>query len=382
MNTVRQHITHLLEKHAAGTATAAETDELLLALQQNDHDETVVAFLETQLEQSGPGDAADTAFWQERLQGKARAITRPPRRIQRLYWAAAAVTLLAIATGIYNWNSRQVTKEATSSLHIEPGKTGAILTLADGKQVVLDSLGDGTIATQNGASVRLANGGLVYETTGGALADIAYHTTTTPKGRQFQLVLPDGTRVWLNAASSIKYPTRFTGNERKVEVTGEAYFEVAQNVQMPFTVRISDQNRIEVLGTTFNLNAYTDENTINTTLISGSIRVRRGNSSALLTPGQQAQITNAPEIKILHHTDIEKTLAWKKGMFNFQDLTFPEVARQLERWYDIEIVYKGKVPDMQFKGDMDRGVNLSEILRMFDAWNIKARLEGRKLIIE
>jgi ferric-dicitrate binding protein FerR (iron transport regulator) len=214
---------------------------------------------------------------------------------------------------------------------------------------------------------------------------------STPKGRQFQVTLPDGTKVWLNAGSSIRYPTVFNGGERKVEVMGEAYFEVAHNAKMPFKVNVNNKAELEVLGTHFNVNAYDNEATINTTLLEGSVKVgSRSRSpsgaigklqSAVLKPGNQAVLTHDSRLTIHDNVDVNQVMAWKNGLFNFEGATFREIMNELERWYDIEIVYEKTVPDIEFEGKMTRDVPLHDLLKMLERSDIHFRIEGRKLIV-
>jgi len=248
--------------------------------------------------------------------------------------------------------------------------------------MLLDSLGNGVVTTQNGTKVLLQNGQLVYKTDNSVKTAIGYNTMTTPKGRQFQLVLPDGSKVWLNAASSIRYPTVFTGNERKVEVTGEAYFEVVKNSTSPFRVKINDEAEVEVLGTHFNVNSYMNEESINTTLLEGSVSVKNSSGKLILQPGQQARVAGNEKIKLFAEVDVEKVMAWKNGVFNFQDATLEEVMRQLERWYDIDVVYEKNIPRLEFYGKMGRDLSLAAVLRGLEKSNVHFRIEdGRKLVV-
>ncbi|MDP4261735.1 MAG: FecR domain-containing protein [Bacteroidota bacterium] len=316
---------------------------------------------------------------------------RPIHYMKSLWLRYAAAVILLLGMGAYLWLLIRPSKQAqgdkivSSKLDISPGRQGAILTLADGRTVVLDSIGNGLIATQNGTKVLLNDGQLTYNADRSAVAAVAYNTMTTPKGRQFQLVLPDGTKVWLNAASSVRYPTVFTGNERKVEITGEAYFEVTKNAKMPFRVKVNDQTEIEVLGTHFNVNSYTNEASINTTLLEGSVQITNSGKKVVIKPGQQAQVAELPVqpgIKILSDVDVDKVMAWKNGVFNFQDATLKEVMRQLERWYDIEVVYEKGVPDLEFMGTMGRDLSLSDVLSGLKLSEVHFRIEeGRKLIV-
>ena len=416
-----EHIIGLLEKYSSGQASSGEIEQLLALLQVGNYDETVVSFIATRLETFEPGDAADIAFWKSRLADGAQQITsspaletgstvvdlpavRPVHRMQflrRWGWVAASMILL-LGAGAYLWTHS--TKDSTPSTtvadnrHIAPGKNGAILTLADGSQVVLDSLGNGLVATQNGARVVLKGGGLSYTPTeAGNNNEVAYNTMTTPKGRQFQLTLPDGTSVWLNAGSSLRYPTVFTGPERRVSVTGEAYFEVAHNAQAPFKVSVNDKAEVEVLGTHFNVNAYSNETAIHTTLLNGSVRVstvadkaRENQPFVVLKPGQQAQIPHQGQavgpaspsaIKVINHADINKVMAWKNGLFNFEGASLAAVMRQIERWYDIDIVYEKGIPDITFEGKMTKDVPLKDLLVMLERSDIHFKIENRKLIV-
>jgi ferric-dicitrate binding protein FerR (iron transport regulator) len=245
------------------------------------------------------------------------------------------------------------------------------------------------VARQTGANLLLHDGRLTYDPIREKTTETVYNTMTTPRGRQFQLTLPDGTMVWLNAASSIRYPTVFTGTERQVEITGEAYFEVTKNIKMPFRVRVDDRADIEVLGTHFNVNAYENEKTLNTTLLEGSIRVltvsgeqtsRKMTDGVILKPGQQAQLRT--ELHVFNNTDIDKVMAWKNGAFNFEDLPLEEAMRQLERWYDIKVKYENGVPDIRFGGKIGRDVSLADLLQILAGTKLKFRIEkGRELII-
>lgn len=296
----------------------------------------------------------------------------------RRWWVAASI-LFAVLVGAYWWtsyNSKPATPAVAGiSLPVVPGSNGAVLTLADGSTVLLDSIQQAVVALQGGATASVVNGELVYEGTGN---EVVYNTMTTPKGRQFNMTLADGTRVWLNAASSIRYPTVFSGKERKVEVSGEAYFEVAKNAAMPFKVLVKDVAEVEVLGTHFNLNAYENEAAVNTTLLEGSVKV----NGTIIRPGQQAQVmANSPELKVVQRADMEQVMAWKNGIFRFQDADLKQVMKQLERWYDIEVKYEGSVPGIHLQGKMDRGVALEDVMRFLADYNIATRLENRTLVI-
>lgn len=312
-------------------------------------------------------------------------VIRPSRSIVflRRWWAAASIMLMA-GIGAY-WFMNEKNTPAQGDVEqpvaiVSPGKEGAILTLADGKQVLLDTVQNGVVALQGGATARVVNGGLVYEGRGN---EVFYNITSTPKGRQYNLTLPDGSKVWLNAASSIKYPTAFAEKERRVEVTGEAYFEVAKNTKQPFKVNISGKAEVEVLGTHFNINAYDNEKRIETTLLEGVVWVSGGGSDgAILAPGQQAQVSDIGKVRVVKDINLEQVIAWKSGVFNLNGLSLEEVMRQVERWYDIEVVYEKGIPDIQFGGEMGRGVSLNDLLKFMEGSKVHFRIEGKRLIVQ
>lgn len=314
----------------------------------------------------------------------------PP--IRKWRWAAASIILL-LSAGAYLWNNTKTessTTVAVTAAPIAPGRDGAILTLEDGTTVVLDSLGNGMVAQQQGAKVVLENGLLTYDPTEETGHATAYNTMTTPRGRQFQVVLPDGTRVWLNAASSIRYPTHFSGNERRVTITGEAYLEVAQKTHQPFFVNVNNETEIQVLGTSFNINAYENEAGVRTTLIEGSIKIVPAinepskNSEILQKFGQQATVlrgTNAARITLNDAADVEQALAWKNGKFSFYRADIKTVMRELARWYNIEVEYQGETTKDLFGGDIQRNLPLDKVLDFLKQSQVHFEIAGNKVIV-
>lgn len=303
----------------------------------------------------------------------------PMRRRKRVYqwWAAAAAIALLLTAGGYLYYQR-TPAPAIGQTIIAPGHQGAILTLANGAQVQLDTIQNGVIALQGGMTAKIVNGTLQYE---GKPTGTLYNKMSTPKGRTFQLTLPDGSNIWLNSESSIRYPINFNGHDRKVEITGEAYFEVATDPERPFLVDVANKTTISVLGTHFNVNAYNNEQAIATTLLEGAIRVKE----VVLKPGQQAMLYANNDLQLIQTPDISKAMAWKNGLFDFEGASLQEVMRQLERWYDIEVVFEGPIPDIRFGGKMTRGIPLNEvldILKGFEGADFKFQLDGeRRLII-
>jgi len=322
----------------------------------------------------------------------------------KFYWrrvgAIAAALLILAASSVYFWNHQKdqkrnvVVKSGKVQQDILPGKQGAILTLADGKQVVLDKLDNGIVTTQGNQQVVLSNGKILYKGIDGTVPEkLLYNTMSTPKGRQYQLVLPDGSKVWLNSASSITFPIAFIGSERRVTITGEVYFEVAHLSskdgagKVPFIVKIDalsgNGGEVEVVGTHFNINAYGDVSAIKTTLLEGSVRLRKGSGSLLIKPGQQGVFSNSPSdnISVIPNVDLEQLMAWKEGIFNFEGADLKTVLRQLGRWYDLDIIYEGTIPQRTFGGEIPMNLNLSQALLVLEKVEVKYRMDGKKLIV-
>lgn len=319
---------------------------------------------------------------------KRTGIEKPVFIFQWRKWLAAASVILVTSTvSLFLINNRakkhqlsiyQTSKKELQS-DVAPGQSGAILTLGSGQTILLDSALNGSLAQQGNVSVIKRNGELVYNTEG-QTAEVVYNTMTTPNGRQFSLVLADGSKVWLNAASSITYPTAFVGKERIVSITGEAYFEVAHNASMPFIVE-NGKNAVSVLGTHFNVNAYDNERVVSVTLLEGSVNVSKGNSSKIIKPGQQAQINKDEKISLIRDVDVDNVLAWKNGRISFQGADIGTVMRQMSRWYDVDIDYNDKLEDL-FYADMARSTMLSDVLKALELTrNVHFKIEGRKVIV-
>ena len=306
----------------------------------------------------------------------------------RKWWMAAAVLLLVATGGYLFWKqevSPTMTKTTTApSLQndVAPGTNKAILILADGRKITLDSNSNGAISKQGNVTIIQVDGQLSYEASGGTQNknEVTYNTITTPKGGQYQMVLADGSKVWLNSASSLRFPTVFIGNERMVQLDGEGYFEIAHNESMPFIVE-KGETRVQVLGTHFNINAYDDENDIKVTLLEGSVSVSQGNIKKVLAPGQQAQIKAG--IQIVNDVNIDKVMAWKNGWFEFDDADLSAIMRQVSRWYDVDIEFEGRSTDQEFGGRISKNLPMSAILRMLESSGVKGfRLEGKKLFVQ
>jgi transmembrane sensor len=277
--------------------------------------------------------------------------------------------------------SRSATAGVIKQNDVAPGANKAILTLASGKKVILNSVTNGTIAQHGGIVVKkLADAKLQYVIQGSQVADIANNTISTPRGGQYQIVLADGTKVWLNAASSLKFPTAFKGKERIVELIGEAYFEVAKNKDMPFTVKFNN-TQVQVLGTHFDIMAYPDETETKTTLVEGSVRVSNNTDMQMLKPGQQAIAAKNGRMQVVE-ANIEEALAWKNGYFIFRNADLRQIMKQAERWYDVDVVYNGDIQSRTFGGRISKYKNISELLKNLElAGNIHFNVNGNKVTI-
>ena len=335
--------------------------------------------------------------WDQKLQEAKQKLSAPitttthqlptVNRFARYRWAAAAAILLLTVTSVFfvlnqkKNNTAVTTAPAQISQDRLPGGDRAVLTLADGSQIVLDSAGNGMLAQQGTTQIiKKQDGQLLYNSAGTAADEVAYNLLQTPRGGQYKIVLPDGSKVWLNAASSLKYPVVFSGKERRVEITGEAYFEIAKDAMRPFKVQVN-QMEVEVLGTHFNINSYTDEESVRTTLLEGKVKVSTARVSNYLQPGQQAQLRPSGNMRIVNDVNLEETVAWKDGNFQFENADIQAVMRQLSRWYDVEVSYKGTI-NKHFIGGISRNVKLSQVLSMLQqAGEVRFIIEGKKIIV-
>ncbi|MCM0668062.1 FecR family protein [Flavobacterium tyrosinilyticum] len=308
--------------------------------------------------------------------------------------AAAASIALLFGVGIFYFTKSEVGVEQENIQVVEkpteiaPGGNRGILTLSNGKQIVLSDISSKDIIAkedQDEVTIKMdANGVITYVINPNADASEedanSFNTLSTPTGGQYNIVLADGTKVFLNAVSSIKYPTQFNGDQRIVELEGEAYFEVAKNKSKPFLVKSANQT-IEVLGTHFNVHAYNNESVVKTTLLEGSVAVSSKNQKAILKPGQQSNISESSSKIAVKEVDTEAAIAWKNGRFKFDNADLKSVMKQLERWYGIKVEYRGDVSDVRFNGGTFRNKNLSEVLKVLELSNIKFKVEGKTIIV-
>lgn len=303
-------------------------------------------------------------------------------------WAAAAAVILFLAGEYwYFQHQRSTLRQAQAPVASQdvkaPETNRATITLANGRKIYLDSAADGELATESNVNlVKTSDGTIIYTSQKGAGGEqLQYNTLYNPRGSKvITLTLSDGSRIWLNAESSITYPIAFTGNKRNVQITGEAYFEVAHNPAMPFSVSKKDVT-VEVLGTHFNVNAYEDEDEIRVTLLEGSVEVKRETSNVKVRPGEQAVTGGNGQLVINKDVDLDAVMAWKNGLFHFENSTIREVMRQIARWYDVDVSYEGKIPDMKFGGEITRNTNVSQVLKILEESNVHFKIEGKKIIV-
>ncbi|MBN2660462.1 MAG: FecR family protein [Tannerellaceae bacterium] len=298
-------------------------------------------------------------------------------------WASAAAAVILLGFGLWFVNTRhQPNKQNYANINFPPARVGAVLQLANGNVIPLDSAQNGQIALQGEAVINKQGGEVSYLPDKKRIKNVppSFNTIKTSRGNYFRLQLSDGTKVWLNAASSLRYPAVFSGKERVVKLTGEAYFEVAENKEMPFKVKVNNMV-VQDLGTHFDINAYKDEPEIKTTLLEGAVKVSHGKESVDLTPGEQAIIhKNNTKIKV-DRPDLKKVMAWQHGFFEFDNTALPEIMRQISRWYDVNIQYVGKPTNTKFGGRISKNLKLGDILTLLHANGVDFKLNGKTLLV-
>ena len=387
---------YLFNCYVQHNCSEKEEEELMNLLSRSENEAKVKKLLDElienkELEASMPDETAASILQNIFEKDKAQVVTIEKKGSVFTLWmrVAAAVVILFIS-GTACWvlfknkdkTTAPVALSSAKPSPVLPGGNHAILTLANGTRIVLDSIQNGNIKGGN-ANINKKGPLLVYDGSSGfeTNAPVTYNTLATPRGGQYQLVLPDGSKVWLNASSSIHFPTAFTGNQRNVELTGEAYFEVAKNKEKPFHVNVKGM-QVEVLGTHFNVNAYGDEGNIKTSLLEGSVKIKSGQASGLLKPGEQAILggnVNKIEIK---KADMSEVMAWKNGLFQFDDAGITTIMQEISRWYNVEIVYQGEIPVRRFEGKISRDAQLSDVLKILELSDVKFKVEGRTIVVE
>lgn len=381
---VQDRLAYLIQQVAAHTATADELQELS-DLIKADQAGNISQQIETKLLEGMPPDdtAYDIPYWDkvaDKILAADHVTARRPVKLYKWMAVAAAIALLIISAGAYLLLQphKQPLPIAAAQPVITPGGNRAVLVLADGTQIPLDSAVNGTLAQQGNTQITKPDSGLLTYTHNGGTpnAEVQYNTLRTPRGGQFQLQLPDGTKVWLNAASSLKYPTAFTGKERNVELSGEAYFEVTPS-SLPFRVNTGSM-KVDVLGTRFNIMAYEEEELVKTTLLEGAVKV----NDKRLQPGQGASLNKRNgTMEILDHVNMEEAVAWKNGSFQFEGNDIQSAMRQIARWYDVDVVYKAPVP-AHFRGIIPRNAEVSQLLHTLElTGEVHFEIRGKQIIV-
>jgi transmembrane sensor len=425
MSTQNDRLQYLVQQYLSDKSTAKELEEFWQQMHQLKDETVMQTELDKLWQHSAAGNNVPAAGWEQVLQqvySKAAPYMQEPAAVPMwrrpvFRWAAAAVVVLSLGVAVWLFNNKETvsTPGAVATTTIQdvpaPQNNRATITLGNGQTVYLDSAGNGALASEGNVKVvKLADGQIAYK---GVASELVYNTLTNPRGSKvIDMTLSDGTRIWLNAGSSITYPVAFVGNERKVEVKGEIYFEVAPlrlpakgghapGLKMPFKVQHGSMD-VEVLGTHFNVNAYDDEPDVRVTLLEGSVKVANGQPAignrqsakdneraVVLKPGEQAVIagnsrfTIADSRPIINHSpDIQQTMAWKNGFFSFTGADLATVMRQLSRWYNVDVKYEGQIPARKFSGEITHDLTLSQLMNGLQSLGIKFNIQGRTMIVQ
>jgi ferric-dicitrate binding protein FerR (iron transport regulator) len=387
----------LLEGYKNDSLSEQELNELLLLLDAND----------TALKTSIGNDLQRNAFaglttasQRQRMfdnvlnRSQAQGTMRVISLWRRIAVAAAILVLLGAGTYllVIRTHENKTAKTGTTTNEqqdVLPGGNKAVLTLDDGSIIILDSAANGKLTEQGKTTIiKSGDGKLEYQSAiGNQQSAITYNMLTTPRGGQYQLVLPDGSKVWLNAASSIRFPVKFYEDKRRVEITGEAYFEIAPltlkegSRKVPFIVKFRGGGEVEVLGTHFNVNAYEDEAMVKATLLEGAVQVTKDAASAMLKPGQQASVTQQGRIQVGNDVDVDQVMSWKNGQFYFSNSDIETIMRQMARWYDVEVEYKVH-PEDRYTVSLSRNVPVSKLLKYLElSGGVKFKIEGKKIVV-
>jgi len=396
----QERIRELFYRYFNGLSGPEENRELAELLQDKDREDQIRQLLQEAWNNFQPGNPLFSQGDSERLLENVLSAVENikeediPQSRPLFGWKslAAAVAVLLTAGWFFlrEIDTEPVGETVTSSLQIDqdfsPGSNKAYLTLSDGRDIVLDHADPGLLTTDGQTRIIKEEGDrLSYEPVSEKIsAEPAFNTLRTPRGGQYHVVLPDGTKVWLNAASSITYPVHFTGKTREVKIEGEVYFEVAkrsrENEKIPFIVSAGEMS-VEVLGTHFNINAYKDEEQIKTTLIEGSVKVRTPFASSLLKPGHEARIESASADIRVARANTEQALAWKNGYFQFQEASLEEIMRQLSKWYDVDVRFEGKPLEKKFSGEIPRSATLVQVLEILEISQVRMTLSDKVITI-
>jgi transmembrane sensor len=376
----RTRLIYLHQRYLDKTASPDEIQEFQIALGNPEVEAVLKSLADNNWEIAGNEQRAQPQNYELIY----RSIINSPQerkgsfRLWPLIAVVAAVVVMVFGAGLFYFNQRTKRDQHTVMYanDIKPGGNKAVLTLSNGKQIVLNDAKNGTLVKDNNTIIhKTAEGKVAYESSGSNNSIIEYNTMVTPRGGQYQVNLSDGTSVWLNAASSLKYPTQFKGAERMVELTGEAYFIVKHNEKQPFKIKTKGQV-IEDIGTEFNVNAYANEPVSKTTLVEGIIAVNK----TVLKPGEQS-IFNGNSLQVVS-ANVQLETAWKNNKFRFESESIASVMRMVERWYDVEVEYVGQIPDDKFGGRVSRYDNVSKVLEKLESTgSVHFKIKGRKITV-
>jgi hypothetical protein len=386
---------YLFNCYICNNHTGAEEEELMALMAQSENKAVVQKLIENLIENTGSEiemqDDAAASILQNILQAnKAPVIPIRNRKAVFSFWMRVAAAAILFLVGATYWildkkyNSKaKVGMEAQISPHILPGGNRAVLITSEGKTIMLDSVQNGIIALQGNSKISKQGGLLIYNASAIAKqgASITYNTIVTPRGGQYQVVLSDGSKVWLNSASSLHFPIGFADSQRIVELTGEAYFEAVKNKEKPFLVKVGDM-QVKVLGTHFNIKAYNDESFIKTSLLEGSVKIIKGKVSGFLKPGEQAVLNSNDNKLEISKANMDEAIAWKNGLFQFEGANIISIMKEIGRWYNVEIEYAAKPTMRRFEGKISRNAQLSDVLRILELSNVKFTVIRNKIIVQ
>jgi transmembrane sensor len=392
MSPSKERILYLLNAYSSDSAVEAEEEELFAWVNESRNHELLQQHIQKLIDQDNSEEPIHSVNWEhlcEQILDKSFIHKQHSviRKFSWLPWSSAAAIILLLGTGVYLYVNHPSPKKTFGTAIKQtplindvpaPVNSKAILTLADGSKIELDSISNGTLARQGNVKiVKQGDGQITYNGMG---SEDLYNTINVPRGSKVVTIkLSDGTQVWLNSESSLRYPASFTGTERKVEITGEAYFEVAHTA-VPFIVK-KDAMEIKVLGTHFNINTYENEGINKVTLLEGSIKVSISNHQNFLKPGQQAQIKD--DIKMVNGVDIEEVVAWKNGKFQFgEKADLNQIMRKIARWYDVDVEFEGGAINQRFGGEMPMNSNLSQVLEILRTSGVNFTIDGKKVIVK
>lgn len=384
-------IAYLLEAYSQLKATNEEEQELFAWVATGD-EQPIKEHIEKLVSGYKSNDLVPSVDWDHLYhrimeESTMRNIQPVVRKMLWTRWAAAAAVILLLGVGFY---LLPIQKEQKELAHIPQQKTNdiappntvnAVLTLSNGQKIILDSMSNGTVSMQGSVNVvKMADGQIAYQ---GTSNEMAYNTLSNPRGSKvISLTLGDGSKVWLNAASTLKYPTAFVGKERKVEITGEAYFEVAHNPAMPFRVSKGGTS-VQVLGTHFNVNAYDDESSVIVTLLEGSVNLSNAKRKlpTVIKPGQQAKISENGNIQLANDVDVDEVMAWKNGLFYYKEADIEIIMRQVSRWYNVEVVFEKPVQE-KFYAEVSRNTSVTTLLKMLETTKaVHFKIEGNTITV-